>query len=95
MMLTSAAAVLMASPSPQVYSAACGRLASVLGISLASARRRVDIQAARNDIRDTSGKVALAQKLLDEAESSDQDNHTKLTSLLEAVGSDEHFMVED
>jgi hypothetical protein len=33
--------------------------------------------------------------VLAEAESSGHDNHTLLTSLLEAVGSDENFMVED
>ena len=42
------------------YNAACGRLASQLGLSLASARRKVDVRAVKDGIRDTAGKVALA-----------------------------------
>ena len=74
---------------------AYGRLASLLGVSLASARRKVDIRAARDGIRDSAGKLALAEQLLAEAEASGHDNHNLLTSLLEAVGNDENFMVED
>ena len=85
----------MAGISDRAFNTACGRLASLLGVSLASARRKVDIRAARDGIRDNAGKLALAEALLAEAESSDHDNRTLLTSLLEAVGSDENFMVED
>ncbi|MFO0105659.1 MAG: hypothetical protein ACK516_10325, partial [Cyanobium sp.] len=74
---------------------AYGRLASLLGVSLASARRKVEIRAARDGIRDSAGKLALAGQLLAEAEASGHDNHDLLTSLLEAVGNDENFMVED
>jgi hypothetical protein len=64
-------------------------------VSLASARRKVEIRAARDGIRDSAGKLALAGQLLAEAEASGHDNHDLLTSLLEAVGNDENFMVED
>jgi hypothetical protein len=85
----------MAGISDRALTTAYGRLASLLGVSLASARRKVDIRAARDGIRDSAGKLALAEQLLAEAEASGHDNHTLLTSLLEAVGSDENFMVED
>lgn len=85
----------MAGISDRAFTTACGRLASLLGVSLASARRKVEIRAARDGIRDTAGKLILAEALLAEAQSSDHDNHLLLTSLLEAVGSDENFMVED
>jgi hypothetical protein len=85
----------MASISDRALTTAYGRLASLLGVSLASARRKVDIRAARDGIRDSAGKLALAEQLLAEAEASGHDNHNLLTSLLEAVGNDENFMVED
>jgi hypothetical protein len=85
----------MAGITDRAYTTACGRLASLLGVSLASARRKVDIRAAGEGIRDSAGKLALAEQLLAESEASGHDNHTLLTSLLEAVGSDENFMVED
>lgn len=85
----------MAGISDRAFNTACSRLASLLGVSLASARRKVEIRAARDGIRDSAGKLALAEQLLAEAEASGHDNHNLLTSLLEAVGNDENFMVED
>lgn len=85
----------MAGISDRALTTAYGRLASLLGVSLASARRKVDIRAARDGIRDSAGKLALAGQLLAEAEASGHDIHDLLTSLLEAVGNDENFMVED
>ncbi|MCX5947276.1 MAG: hypothetical protein NTY67_03515 [Cyanobacteria bacterium] len=77
------------------YNAACGRLASQLGISLASARRKVDIRAVRDGIPDTSGKVALAVLMVEEAQASGVDAGAMLTAQLGTVGSDELFMTED
>jgi hypothetical protein len=85
----------MAGISDRAFTTACGRLATLLGVSLASARRKVDIRAAREGIRDSAGKLALAEQMLAEVQTSGHDNHTLLTSLLEAVGSDVNFMVED
>jgi hypothetical protein len=70
----------MAGISDRALTTAYGRLASLLGVSLASARRKVDIRA---------------EQLLAESEASGHNNHNLLTSLLEAVGNDENFMVED
>ncbi len=85
----------MAGISDRAYCASCARLASALGVSLASARRRVEIRAAQAGIRDPDAKLALAEELLAEQQSSAVDRHQLLTSQLEAVGSDEYFMVED
>ena len=85
----------MAGISDRAYSAACGKLATQLGISLAAARRKVDIQAAQQGLRETAAKVELAEQLLTDAKSSGTNHHDLLTSLLEAVGNDENFMVED
>ena len=79
----------------RAYNAACGLLASQLGISLAAARRKVDVKASQQGFRDTPAKLALAEQMLADAQSSGTSNHELLTSLLEAVGRDENFMVED
>jgi hypothetical protein len=85
----------MAGIPDRAYNAACGLLASQLGISLAAARRKVDVKASQQGFRDTPAKLALAEQMLADAQSSGTSNHELLTSLLEAVGRDENFMVED
>mgnify|MGYP001827103837 FL=1 len=77
----------MAGISDRAYSASCARLASALGVSLASARRRVEIRAAQAGIREADAKRALAENLLAELEASADDRHGLLTGQLEAVGS--------
>jgi hypothetical protein len=77
------------------YNAACGRLASRLGISLAAARRRVDIRAAQEGSRDTPARLALAERMLAEADASGVDNAARLTAMLQALRSDDNFMTED
>ena len=85
----------MAGIPDRAYNAACGKLASQLGISLAAARRKVDIKAAQAGLKDTASRVELAAQMLTEAEGNSNSNHALLTSLLEAVGNDDNFMVED
>ncbi|MFO8238522.1 MAG: hypothetical protein R6U00_09820 [Prochlorococcaceae cyanobacterium] len=85
----------MAGLSDRAYTTICARLASALGVSLASARRRVDIRAAQAGIRDPEAKRALAEQVLAELQGSGGEHHTLLTGQLGAVGSDENFMVED
>ncbi len=79
----------------RAYNAACGRLASQLGISLASARRKVDVRAAQEGLKDSASKLALAETLLAEAIASGVDCHALLTAQLGTVGNDDHFMTED
>ena len=92
---SSVASVAMAGIPDRAYNAACGKLASQLGISLASARRKVEVKAAQQGLRESAAKQQLADQLLAEAISSGDNNHDLLTSLLEAVGNDDNFMVED
>ena len=77
------------------YNAACGRLASQLGISQSAARRKVDIRAAAEGLKEADAKRDLAERMLAEADSAGVDNGQLLTSQLEAVGNDENFMIED
>ncbi|MEB3326864.1 MAG: hypothetical protein VKI39_04055 [Synechococcus sp.] len=85
----------MAGIPDRAYNATCALLASQLGVSLAAARRKVDVKASQHGFRDTPAKLALAEQMLAEAQSSGTRNHELFTSLLEAVGNDENFMVED
>lgn len=77
------------------YNAACGRLAACLGISIASARRRVDIRAAQEGLRATAARIALAEQMLAEARASGIDNKALLEAQLGALSSEENFMTED
>jgi hypothetical protein len=79
----------------RTYNAACGRLASRLGLSLASARRKVDVRASQEGLRDVASKVALAERMLEEVIASGVDNEALLSSLLGAVSSEEYFLDED
>lgn len=95
MLSSSCMAPAMAGISDRGYNAACARLASALGVSLASARRKVDIRAAQAGVRDIATKISLAETLLQEAVANSTSNEALLSRLLEATASDEHFMTED
>lgn len=86
----------MAAIEDRAYSAACGQLASVLSISIAAARRRVEMVAAQRGLRgDASAKTALAQELLAQAQAQSEPHRQLLDSLLEGVPSEMNFMDED
>jgi hypothetical protein len=55
----------------------------------------VDIRAAQEGNRDTPARLALAQRMLAEAEASGVDNASRLTAMLQALSSDDNFMTED
>ena len=50
-----------------VYMKLCAELASCLSVSLASARRQVELVAARDGVKDLNERKLIAQRLLDEA----------------------------
>lgn len=79
----------------RLFNAACGHLATHLGISLASARRRVEILAAKEGLRDAAAKQALAERLLAETRSSGLDRGQLFDGQLRSVGEDDLFMIED
>lgn len=77
------------------YTVACGQLASCMGISMASARRKVDIRAVKEGLRAVDDKIALAGRMLEEVRCSDIDMGDLFSAQLHTVGSDDNFMVED
>jgi hypothetical protein len=55
----------------------------------------VEIQAAREGIRDAAGRRELAERLLAEAQASGIDRAALLDAQLEAAEEDDRFMLED
>jgi len=87
--------MVMAAVPDRQYNVACGHLASWLGISLASARRRVDIRAAQLGLSDSAARIALAEQMLAEARASGINTQALLDAQLAALSSEENFMTED
>ncbi len=81
------------------YLKICAELASFLTISIAAAKKKIDVVAAKKGARDISSRKEIAEILLAEARkksSSDEKGMTNpLDSLLEALAEEENFMVED
>ena len=83
-----------------VYMKLCAALASCLSISLASARRQVELVAAKDGVKELNERKLIAQRLLDEARtcknmSIQASASAQLDQLLEALAEEENFMVED
>ena len=81
------------------YLKVCADLASCLSISISAAKKKIDLIAAKEGLRDFASRKELAQKVLKQArESSVADNNMtaqNLDNLLEALAEEENFMVED
>ncbi len=81
------------------YLKVCAQLASCLSISIASAKKKIDVAASQQGVRDISARKRIAEKLLEEATKRSLSEQKKITSqlddLLKALAEDENFMVED
>ena len=77
----------------------CAKLASLLSISLAAARRKVELVAAKEAVKGLNDRKLIAERLLDEAsqrkKSAEVSDSVQLDELLEALAEEENFMVED
>ena len=89
----------MAPLEDHAYLKICAELASCLSISLASARRQVELMAAREGVKDLKTRKLIAERLLKESRnknmSEDISSSVHLDNLLKALAEDENFMVED
>ncbi len=85
----------MAAPQDKDYVTSCGKLASALSISISSARRKVDLVAAKEGIRDNAGRLLVAQRLVLEAQGVAQESRQLLDVLLEAVKEEENYLGDD
>ncbi len=75
------------------------KLASCLSISIAAAKKKIDLVCASQGVRDLSSRKEIANKILLEAEKNslkEGDSITnQLDNLLEALAEEENFLVED
>lgn len=85
----------MAAPQDKDYVTACARLASALSISIAAARRKVDLVAAREGARDPEARTLIAQRLLVESQGVSEESRQLLDVLLEAVKEEENYIGDD
>ena len=85
----------MAAPQDKDYATACGRLATALSISIAAARRKVDLVASREGVRDSAGRLLVAQRLLLESQGVGEESRQLLDVLLEAVAEEANYLGDD
>jgi hypothetical protein len=85
----------MAAPQDKDFVTACGKLASALSISIASARRKVDMVAAREGVRDAESRLLIAQRLLLESQGVSAESRQLLDVLLEAVAEEANYIGDD
>jgi len=85
----------MPAPQDKHFVTACGRLAGQLGISVASARRKVELVAAREGVRDAEGRLLIAQRLLLESQGVSAESRQLLDVLLEAVAEEANYIGDD
>ena len=81
------------------YLKICAQLASTLSISIAAARRKVEVAAAKEGKKDLQSRKEIAQKILDQT-IEDKTNQSESASasfdqLLKALKEEENFMLED
>ena len=81
------------------YLKICAQLASSLSISIAAARRKVEVVAAKEGKKDLQSRKEIAQKILDQTLKQDQKNILSASAsfdhLLKALKEEENFMLED
>ena len=89
----------MASIEDHSYLKVCAELARLRSISLASARRKVELVASKEGLKDLASRKAIAARLLEEVKTLSLDKNgaipNQLDELLVALAEDENFMVED
>ena len=81
------------------YLKICAQLASSLSISISAARRKVEVEAAKEGKKDLQSRKDIAQKIL--AQTLNEDKNQSISAsesfdkLLKALKEDENFMLED
>ena len=81
------------------YLKICAQLASSLSISISSARRKVEVAAAKEGKKDLQSRKEIAQNILDQILKEDRKESVSAAAsfdhLLKALKEEENFMLED
>ncbi len=81
------------------YLKICAQLASSLSISIAAARRKVEVAAAKEGKKDLQSRKEIATRILNKTIEDDKNQSycasTSFDQLLKALKEEENFMIED
>ena len=80
------------------YLKICAEIAKILSISLSSAKKKVEIQIAKEGSKTTQEKIKVAQNLLEICEKNGGDNLSSsriLDKLMETLDDEDNFLTED
>ena len=80
------------------YLKICSQIASLMSISLSAAKKKVEIQIAKNGSKTIQEKIEVAGSVLEFCKNEKQmgiDTVNVFNDLMESVGNDDNFMVED
>ena len=81
------------------YLKICAQLASSLSISIAAARRKVEVVAAKEGRKDLQSRKVIAKQILDQTIEDEtkqsQASSASFDQLLKALKEEENFMLED
>ena len=77
----------------------CAQIASSLSISIAAARRKVEVAAAKEGKKDLQSRKEIAKKILDQTiddnQKQSESSSASFDKLLKALKEEENFMLED
>ena len=80
------------------YLKICAEIAKVLSISLSSAKKKVEIQIAKEGFKTIEEKIKVAQNVLELCEKNDGNKLSSskiLDKLMETLDGEDNFLIED
>ena len=80
------------------YLKICAEIAKIMSISLSSAKKKVEIQIAKEGSKTIQEKIKVAQNILEICEKNDGDKLCSsriLDKLMETINDEDNFLTED
>ena len=80
------------------YLKICAEIANIMSISLSSAKKKVEIQIAKEGSKTIQEKIQVAQNLLETCEKNQGDKLSAskiLDKLMETINDEDNFLTED
>ena len=80
------------------YLKICSEIARIMSISLSSAKKKVEIQIAKEGSKSIQEKIQVAQNLLEICEKNEGDKLSSsriLDKLMETINDEDNFLTED
>ena len=80
------------------YLKICAEIANIMSISLSSAKKKVEIQIAKEGSKTIQEKIQVAKNLLEICEKNERDKLSSsriLDKLMETINDEDNFLTED